>query len=508
MNCARTGSGGVRAQVLAPPSRLTVSAWDGAPEWSLAWEGDGEVEYRQAGQWYWGYSYPEEAARGLSSVEDNYCLGFLGARLAPGERIDLLASVEPMESWPTADELADEAGRRRRVLVTQAGLPEMSESESLVAAAEQFLVRRASTDGPTVIAGYHWFGDWGRDTMISLPGLTLTTRRFEEARGILRTFARYVDQGMLPNCFPNVGEHPEYNTVDATLWWFHALDRYWRTSGDDDLVCEQFPLLADVIDWHVKGTRHGIHLDQADGLLLAGEPGVQVTWMDAKIGDWVVTPRHGKPVEVNALWLNALCVMDRFADHLSRDGRMYRSLAERARAGMQRFWSAELGYLCDVIGPDGAGDPSLRPNQLFAFSLPNRAFRHEVGEAVLKVVQERLLTPYGPRSLAPGSVGYDGQYAGDAFHRDSVYHQGAVWPWLLGAYADALVNVRGNTPETRHELRERIQPLLHHLKQDGCIGSVSEVFDGDPPHAPNGAVAQAWSVAELLRVYALTAEPA
>jgi glycogen debranching enzyme len=262
------------------------------------------------------------------------------------------------------------------------------------------------------------------------------------------------------------------------------------------------------VDWHIRGTRHGIRLDPTDGLLQAGEPGVQLTWMDARIGDWVVTPRHGKPIEVNALWLNALCVMARFADHLSKDGRMYRYLAERARAGMQKFWSADHGYLHDVIGPDGHGDPSLRPNQLFAFSLPHRAFRHEVGEAVLKVARDRLLTPYGPRSLAPGGAGYDGHYAGDSYHRDSVYHQGAVWPWLLGAYADALLNVRGNTPETRAELRERIQPLLRHLTQDGCFGSISEIFDGDPPHAPNGAVAQAWSVAELLRIYAMTVEPA
>ncbi len=309
---------------------------------------------------------------------------------------------------------------------------------------------------------------------------------------------------MLPNCFPNSGEAPEYNTVDATLWWFHALDRYHLACDDDDLVGEQFPLLADVINWHIKGTRHGIHLDPEDGLLAAGEPGVQLTWMDARIGDWVVTPRHGKPIEVNALWLNALCVMARLADHLSKDGRMYRCLAERARAGMQKFWSTDRGYLYDVIGPDGVGDPSLRPNQLFAFSLPHRAFPHEVGRAVLSVVQDQLLTPYGLRSLAPGSVGYDGQYAGDARHRDSVYHQGAVWPWLLGAYADALINIRGNTTETRAELRERIRPLLCHLRQDGCIGSVSEIFDGDPPHAPNGAVAQAWSVAELLRIYAMS----
>jgi predicted glycogen debranching enzyme len=487
---------------------LQIAAWDGAPEWTLTWDANAEVEYRPGGQWYWGYSYPEEAARGLSSVEDNYCLGFLGARLAPGDRLDLLASVEPLASWPTADELAGDADRRRRIMVTQAGLPETPEAERLIAAADQFLVRRASTDGPTVIAGYHWFGDWGRDTMISLPGLTLTTRRFEEARGILRTFARYVDRGMLPNRFPDSDEAPEYNTVDATLWWFHALDQYHRACDDDELLREQFPLLAEVVDWHIRGTRHGIRVDPQDGLLLAGEPGVQLTWMDARIGDWVVTPRYGKPVEVNALWFNALSVMARFADHLSQDGAEYRYLAARAKNGMQQFWSDRHGYLYDAIGPDGVGDPSLRPNQLFAFSLPHRALNREQGERVLAVVREHLLTPYGPRSLAPGSPGYDGRYAGDSYHRDSVYHQGAVWPWLLGAYADALVNVRGLTAETRTELQGRIRPLLHHLGHEGCLGSISEIFDGDPPHAPNGAAAQAWSVAELLRIYALTLEPA
>jgi predicted glycogen debranching enzyme len=488
--------------------RLKVAAWNGAPEWFLAWDSDADIEYRQAGQWYWGYSYPEEAARGLTSVEDNYCLGFLGTRLAPGDQLDLLASVEPMAVWLPADELADEAGRRRRALLTQAGLPNTPEAEQLVAAADQFLVRRASTDDSTVIAGYHWFGDWGRDTMIALPGLTLTTRRFTEARGILRTFARYVDQGMLPNRFPDSDDTPEYNTVDATLWWFHALDRYHCASDDDDLVREQFPLLAEVVDWHIRGTRHGIRVDPEDGLLLAGEPGVQLTWMDARIGDWVVTPRYGKPVEVNALWLNALSVMARFAGHLSKDGSRFRRLAERTRTGMQRFWSVELGHLFDVIGPDGIGDPSLRPNQLFAFSLPTCAFSREQGEAVLSAVEERLLTPFGLRSLAPGSPGYHGRYAGDSFHRDSVYHQGAVWPWLLGAYADAVINVRGLTAETQTALRGRIQSLLDHLDQKACVGSVSEIFDGDPPHAPNGAVAQAWSVAELLRIYALIAAQA
>ncbi len=258
-----------------------------------------------------------------------------------------------------------------------------------------------------------------------------------------------------------------------------------------------------MIDWHVRGTRHGIKLDAEDGLLAAGASGVQLTWMDAKIGDWAVTPRIGKPVEVNALWLNALEVMARLAARLGRSPKPYRRLARAARAGMQRFWSPEHGYLYDVLAPDGTGDASLRPNQLFALSLPPRPFRRRQEVAVLAAVREHLLTPYGLRSLSPAHPAYNGRYAGDPFHRDSVYHQGTVWPWLIGAYADALVNVHGRRPRMVAELRDLIRPLLRHLEQQACLGSVSEIFDGDPPHAPQGCVAQAWSVAELLRVYAL-----
>ncbi|MBA2447681.1 MAG: glycogen debranching enzyme family protein [Chloroflexi bacterium] len=492
-----------RQDLLADGSGLQVAAWDGATPWHLAWsEG---AEYRSAGDWYWGYRYPEEEARGLPSIEDAYCVGILTARLQAGDRLDVVASVGagPSGPAPTADDLAEEYERRRRRLVVQAGLPESAEALALVAAADQFLVRRESTAGATVIAGYHWFGDWGRDTMIALPGLTLATRRFDVAAEVLRTFARYVDRGMLPNRFPDGGEAPEYNTVDATLWWFQALEAYRRASGDDDLAREQFPLLAEVIDWHVRGTRHRIKLDPADGLLLAGEPGVQLTWMDAKIGDWVVTPRVGKPVEINALWLNALEVMAELAERFGQSPARYRDLAEQARRGMQRFWSPTQGYLYDVIGPDGIGDASLRPNQLFALSLPHRAFRWKQEAAVLAVVRDHLLTPYGLRTLAPGHPAYTGRYVGDAYHRDAVYHQGTVWPWLLGAYVDALLNVHGPTPETLTEVRDLLQPLPRHLEQDACLGSVSEIFDGDAPHTPRGCVAQAWSVAELLRIYAL-----
>ena len=483
---------------------LEVAAWDGATPWRLAWRD--QADYRPRGEWYWGYLYPEEEARGLAPSEDCYCLGVLSVELRAGKRFDLLASVEPLAAWPTADELAEIQARDRRALLVKSGLPTTPQAEALVAAADQLLVRRESTAGSTVIAGYHWFGDWGRDTMIALPGLTLTTRRFDQAAEILRTFGRYVDRGMLPNRFPDADESPEYNTVDATLWWFHALDAYVRASGDLELAREQLPLLAVVVDWHLRGTRYGIHRDPADGLLAAGEPGVQLTWMDARIGDWVVTPRWGKPVEVNALWLNALCTMGELAERLGQPDRRYAELAAQARQGMQAFWSAQHGYLYDVIGPDGRGDPSLRPNQLFALSLRHRAFTAEQEAAVLEVVRRHLLTPYGLRTLAPGDPAYAGRYAGDARQRDSVYHQGTVWPWLLGAYVDALLNVRGRSPEVLAEARALIEPLLVHLCSDACLGSVSEIFDGDPPHAPRGCVAQAWSVAELLRIYALVAE--
>ena len=511
--------------------RLEVAAWEGAPSWQLTWRADAELEYRPAGQWYWGYLYLEEEARGLPPVEDNYCLGSLVVHLAAGDRLDLLASADapPLQStterepelaalpglsssvvrawpadgdWPTADEVAEALTARTRRMVAEAGLPATAASESLVASADQFLVRRASTGGSTVIAGYHWFDDWGRDTMIALPGLTLTTGRFAEAREILRTFARYLDQGMLPNRFPEADAVPEYNTVDATLWWFHALDRYVAATGDLGLAREQLPLLTDVVEWHLRGTRYGIVVDPADGLLWAGEPGVQLTWMDARVGERVVTPRHGKPVEVQGLWYNALAVLAELSDRLGRDGSTYAVLAERARLGLQAFWYDRGGYLYDVLGPDGAGDPTLRPNQLIALGLPRCAIDRAQAASALAAVEAALLTPYGPRTLAPDDPAYVGRYAGDVPHRDGSYHQGPAWPWLIGPYADAVLAVRGDSPETRQQLTGVIAPLLDHLEGDGCLGSVSELFDGDAPHAPNGAAAQAWSVAELLRVYA------
>jgi predicted glycogen debranching enzyme len=338
--------------------------------------------------------------------------------------------------------------------------------------------------------------------MISLPGLTLVTGRFEDARNILRAFARSMDQGMLPNRFPEAGETPEYNTVDATLWMFHAVSEFLRYTGDYDFVRDElYQPLAESVSWHQRGTRYGIHMD-SDGLLEAGEPGVQLTWMDAKLGDWVVTPRQGKPVEIQALWYNALRVMEHLGTAFDKDeeSRHYGSLAERARASFeQTFWNEADGCLHDVVTGSGP-DRSLRPNQIFAVSLPHALLTGSKALRVVDVVEWELLTPYGLRTLSPHDPNYRGQYGGDPRSRDSAYHQGTVWPWLLGPFLSAYVKVHGASEPVRHRANEFLNPLRAHLWQAG-LGQISEVFDGDPPHRPGGCIAQAWSVAEVLRTY-------
>ncbi|MFQ4139438.1 amylo-alpha-1,6-glucosidase [Nodosilinea sp. PGN35] len=360
-----------------------------------------------------------------------------------------------------------------------------------------------TSTGKTVIAGYPWFGDWGRDTMIALPGLTLATGRPALARLILQTFARYLDRGMLPNAFPENGQAPHYNTVDATLWYFEALRAYHQATADTALVEDLFPQLREVIAWHCKGTRHGIQVDASDGLLAAGEPGVQLTWMDAKVGDWVVTPRMGKPVEVNALWYNALLVMADFAGMLGQPVGLFQELAAQSRQGFQRFWNGDLGYCYDLLdGPNGP-DAALRPNQIFAVSLPAAALGEpclsaEQQRAVVDVVARRLLTSHGLRSLDAAHPSYRGRYGGDLVQRDGAYHQGTVWSWLIGPFVQAHWRVYQDA-DLAHSF---LDPLVHHL-HGGCLGTISEIFDGDAPMEPRGAFAQAWSVAEVLRVSAM-----
>jgi len=373
-------------------------------------------------------------------------------------------------------------------------------AQTLAVAADQYIVSRG--DQKTVIAGYHWFSDWGRDTMIALPGLTLPTGRHDVARSILRTFAGLVDQGMLPNRFPDAGEKPEYNTVDATLWFFEAARSYLSYTSDLEFVRnELYPIFADIIAWHARGTRYGIKVDSS-GLLSSGEQGVQLTWMDAKVGDWVVTPRRGKPVEIQALWYNALCIMEdlarQFGDQPSQ--KRYRNMATVASWSFIRlFWNDKAGCLYDVT--NGAPpDSSIRPNQIFAVSLPYSMLPPERAKAVVEKVQEQLLTPYGLRSLAPGDPQYNGRYTGGPAERDGVYHQGTVWPWLMGPFITAYIKVNGGGEAARRRAAAWLAPLKDHLA-DGGLGHISEIFDGDTPQRPCGCIAQAWSAAEVLRAY-------
>ncbi|MEM9163577.1 MAG: amylo-alpha-1,6-glucosidase, partial [Cyanobacteria bacterium P01_F01_bin.4] len=338
------------------------------------------------------------------------------------------------------------------------------------------------------------------------PGLAIATHRPDIAQPILRTFAQYLDQGMLPNLFPEAGETPEYNTVDAILWYFEAIRAYYEATQDRALLSALFPVLAEVIDWHQKGTRYNIHLD-TDGLIYAGEPGVQLTWMDAKIGDWVVTPRIGKPIEISALWYNALLIMAEFAQQLGQPADLYQKLANQTLQGFQRFWNGSLGYCYDLLdGPEG-NDASLRPNQIFAVSLPAMTssallpalLSPDQQKQVVDGVAQQLVTSYGLRSLSPKHADYKGHYGGDPLQRDGAYHQGPVWGWLIGPFVQAHLKVYNNPAVARSFL----EPMADHLRS-GCIGTLSEIFDGDPPHQPRGAFAQAWTVAEVLRAYMLT----
>jgi predicted glycogen debranching enzyme len=358
----------------------------------------------------------------------------------------------------------------------------------------------------TVIAGYHWFTDWGRDTMISLEGLTLVTGRQTEAGYILRTFAHYIRDGLIPNLFPEGQKEGLYHTADATLWFFHAIARYLDATDDRQTLRILLPKLQDIIRHHLRGTHFAIGVDPADGLLRQGAPGYQLTWMDAKVGDWVVTPRRGKAVEINALWYNALRLLEGWLREVGQvqPAAEVAGHAERARASFnRRFWYEAGGYLYDVVDTEGGGDdPSCRPNQVFAISLPHPVLDREHWQPVLHVVEEKLLTPVGLRSLSPDHPDFKRRYFGDLRSRDAAYHQGTVWPWLIGAFIDAWLKVHPGDPSAA---RPFLRALTDHL-HEACIGSVSEIFDAEEPFVPRGCVAQAWSVAEVLRCWVKTAE--
>jgi predicted glycogen debranching enzyme len=495
-----THAGDWRMSIVPDADGVRVEAFEGARPFYLFAPGAG-VEPRH--DWYRDVFFQVEAYRGLDAVEDRLHAVTFEAMLTPGGAQTFVFTTEA-----SADRDGMDAYRRRRAheatLLDVSGLAgERAEIRQLVLAADQFVVARpvaGATDGRSLVAGYPWFGDWGRDTMIALPGLTLATGRPDVAAGILRTFARFVDRGMLPNRFPDAGEEPEYNTVDATLWYVEALRAYHLGTGDDAILRDLFPVLDEIVAEHRRGTRYRIHVDPADSLLYAGEPGVQLTWMDAKVGDWVVTPRIGKPVEVNALWYGALRTMAGFARRLGRDGSPYDREADRVQAGFQRFWREDLGYCADVLDAPEGDDTRLRPNQLLAVSLPHRLLSPEQEKAIVDRCASRLLTSHGLRSLDAGDPAYVPRYGGGPRERDGAYHQGTVWSWLIGPFVEAHQRVYGNPTQARSFLL----PLLQHLGDHG-LGTISEIFDGEAPHTPRGCFAQAWGVAEVLRAWRLTA---
>lgn len=502
----RAGDPHWRWRVAQQDATVSVTAFDGvSPYFLAAYGADGTAgAFMPDGTWYYNFQLPAEEARGFGGGEDAYQVGHFAVTLQPGESALFVAAATRGEAaWANiSGALEREMARRRLVMTGLGATPADDVTAQLRIAADSFLVRRgfAAEARTTVVAGYPWFTDWGRDAMIALPGLCLTTGRESDAAGILRTFAASVSEGMLPNRFPDSGETAEYNTIDATLWYFRAIELYLDATGDRSLLADLWPTLVEIIAWHRRGTRYAIHVDLSDGLLYGGEPGVQLTWMDAIVGGWVVTPRIGKPVEINGLWLHALRLMAAWAPGQGADAAPYTTAADAAASGfVRRFWDAERGYLRDVVDTPDGDDASLRPNQCIALMLPTCPLPEANARAALAVVTARLLTPYGMRTLAPTDAQYIGRFKGGPVERDGAYHQGTVWPWLLGPYIDAFLRLGG----TRTQARAILGPLVDTLRMAG-IGSISEVFDGDAPHAPSGCPMQAWSVAELLRIWLAT----
>ena len=456
--------------------------------------------------WFYNFEHTREQERGLDFTEDLFCIGRFDGVLAPGQTVTFAATVET-----TTPAKGDEAFKaemdRQESLLTTAGVDINHDPAlgSLVLAADQFVIEKKRKIGrATVIAGYHWFTDWGRDTMISLPGLCLTTKRYGVARDILASFAGATHNGLIPNRFSDKGG-AEYNTVDASLWYFHAVRQYAEASGDWEFAeCEMLPVLADIVNHHIEGTDYKIQVDPADGLLSAGQSGVQLTWMDARVGDWVVTPRIGKAVEINALWYNALKVLAMLYQRAGNDKKatdIEKRAAKVKKSFMEAFWNPATHSFFDVIGPDGQPDPLIRPNQIFALSLPFPMVEEAKAKQVLEVIESLLLTPVGLRTLAPDAPEYRGKYGpGDQTARDGAYHQGTVWPWLIGPFVDAHLKIY----KDKVKARALLDTLAGKSLDKFGIGTLGEIFDGGPPHAPNGCIAQAWSVAEVLRVLVKT----
>ncbi len=483
----------INPAVQISPGMAAITPYAGLP---TLYFGHNACALEVAGNWYFNFEYSAELERGLDAHEDLFNPFVLRFDFLTGSKATVVASTQARAAKEASGLKRIEVQRRKQVIEGAASTDSLI--RQLTAAADQFIVQRGQRN--TVIAGYHWFADWGRDAMIALPGLTLMTGRPEIARSILEEFAAGADQGLLPNRFPDSGEAPQYNTADAALWLFEAVRSYLRYTGDHGFIRERlYSKLQDIVAWHLRGTRYGIHVD-SDGLLVCGEPGVQLTWMDAKIGEYVVTPRTGKPVEIQALWHNALRVLSglahAFGESAQADG--YRALADRTRESFNaQFWNSEAGCLYDVID-GGNRDGSIRPNQIFAVSLHHAMLPSEKARQVVGVVQRDLLTPLGLRSLSPRDPNYRPHYEGGPRERDLAYHQGTVWPWLTGPFISAYVKAHDHGAEAKSQAEIWFRGFDQHLKT-ACLGQISEITDAEPPYTPRGCVAQAWSVAELLR---------
>lgn len=483
--------------------RVKIRANDDSPELTVAYP---RGAWRDEPDWYWGYWWPREAERGLTDREDLHHAGVLGFDLGDGESVAIVASLESIVVVPLLEDAVREVVDQQEYLLELAGSPAHAVARKLVLAADNFVALRASVESHTLLAGYHWFSDWGRDAMISLPGLTLATGRPDVARGVFTTFRKFLNQGLLPNSFPEAGGQPSYNSADATLWWAWALKEYLDWTGDIEFVKTMLADLEEVVEWYQRGTWHNIRVDD-DGLVIADSPDHSLTWMDARADGVAATARRGKPVELSALWYNFLRTFESLHEAAGSDGSRLNALAAKTKEGFQQFWNAERNCLFDVIGTDGQKDSSIRPNQILAVSLQGDLLTDEQSRSVIKVVEAKLLTPFGLRSLAPGEEGYVGVYGGGVpagpKARDMSYHQGTAWAWLFGPWIDARMRVFGKTEENVSEITANLLMLfLHHLPNEAGLGSVSEIFDGDAPHAPRGCIAQGWSVAELLRVLA------
>ena len=458
-----------------------------------------------------GVSYRVDRDRGSEHVESLASPGYFTVDLTQDRPLAFVASTEPWELLEFDPEAIFEAEAKRvEKLLSQREREQDEDIEAwLTLAADQFVVtpgsrleeqalaRASGNEARTIIAGYHWFTDWGRDTMISLEGLTLCTGRHQEARSILRTFANYVKDGLIPNLFPEGERMGLYHTADATLWYFHAINRYYRVTNDRDTLLTLLPVLRSVLEHHIQGTHFGIGVDAKDGLLRAAAEGYQLTWMDALVDGWVVTPRRGKPVEIQALWYNALRCMEEWEVLAAQSPSRWSDLADQVQQSFNaRFWIEAEGYLYDVIDGERGEDTAFRPNQVLSIALPHPVLSEDRWQRVVDLAKDRLVTPVGLRSLSRDHPDYKPMYFGDLRARDAAYHQGTVWAWLIGPFIDAWLKVY----KDRAQARGMLDGFRSHLLDDG-IGTVSEIFDAEPPYHPRGCIAQAWSVAEVLRAY-------